>query len=102
MDLNKMQQLVLGVIRKTPGSENDDAALIAAVWRQKGWDDKRTLEENIRRMPRPESITRRRRELHEKGLIHYSKDAMEMREEAFRNERELHGALPWLYDEKDV
>lgn len=89
MNANKMQQLVLAAIRRNPGVENDDAALIAAVWRIKGWDDGVSLEDNIRRMPRPESITRRRRELHNMGLITYSDEANESRTEAFINERDL-------------
>lgn len=79
---------LLETIRQNPGIQNDDARLVAAVWRRKGWDDGVSLEDNIRRMPRSESITRRRRELHDKGLITYSPTANRRREEAFRNERD--------------
>lgn len=98
MNLGKMQKVVFDTIKKYPGIQNDDAALIAAVWREKDWRDDWTLEQNIRVMPRPESITRRRRELHQMGLITYSQKADETREEAFKNERELHsGFLGRIY-----
>lgn len=87
MNINRMQKLVLTAINQNPGVQNDDAALIAAVWRSKGWDDGVSLEDNIRRMPRPESITRRRRELHNMGLITYTDEAMTERTEAFNKER---------------
>lgn len=93
MKLSKLQNDVYKVIKSNPGVQNDDAALVAAVWREKGWIDNRPLEDNIRVMPRSESITRRRRELHQMGLISYSQEADKTREEAFKNERELHGGF---------
>jgi len=93
MNISKMQKTVLDTINKYPGIQNDDAALVAAVWREKGWLDNRPLEDNIRVMPRSESITRRRRELHEMGLISYSQEADTTRTEAFNNERELHSGF---------
>lgn len=102
MKLNKLQQLVYATIQENPGVQNDDARLIAAVWRKSGWDDGRSLEDNIARVPRPESITRRRRELYNKDLIQYTDDAHTMRHEAFINERDTHSsysAVSWLEDE---
>lgn len=90
MKMNKLQKLVYKVIQEHPGVQDDDARLIAAVWRECGWDDGVALEDNIAYMPRPESITRRRRELHEKGLITYSKDADMTRYEVFVSERDMH------------
>jgi hypothetical protein len=100
MKLTSLQQTVLRVISTHPGVQNDDASLVAAVWRHKGWRDDLPLEENIRVLPRSESITRRRRELHNMGLIDYSQEAYKEREEAFKNERELHGAVSWLNDKE--
>jgi hypothetical protein len=100
--INKLQRLVLDVIRENPGCQNDDARLIAAVWRKQGWTDGVCLEDNIAYVTRPESITRRRRELHEMGLITYSKDADESRRDAFVKEVEVHSdyipAMSWLND----
>lgn len=86
--LNRLQRLVFNVIRANPGVENNEAALTAAVWRVQGWSEFNSLEENLARVSNPETISRRRRELHQKGLITYSKEALTMREEAFRNERD--------------
>jgi hypothetical protein len=99
--VNKLQRLVLSVIRDNPGVENDDAALIAAVWRKQGWSDHNSLEVNIARVSRAESLTRRRRELHEMGLITYSNEADTARREAFINERDAHSdysTVSWLND----
>lgn len=99
MDINKKQALVFRVITLNPGCQNNDAELIAAVWRYENWDDSAALEENIARVTRPETICRRRRELHQMGLITYSKDAMKQREDAFTSERDhasAHEAVSWL------
>lgn len=88
VDLNKKQQLVYSVIQAKPWVANNDADLIAAVWRKENWDDGRSLEDNLRRVSRPETITRRRRELFNLGLITYTEEALEEREEAFINERD--------------
>lgn len=97
MKLNKMRRMVYEVIKANPGVQNDDAQLVAAVWRYCGWNDQVPLEENIDKVARAETITRRRRELHEMGLITYSKEADQMREEAFIKERNLK-AVPWMKD----
>lgn len=102
MNINKLQKLVLKVINLNPGVQNDDAKLIAAVWRYEGWNDNLSLEDNIKRVTRAESICRRRRELHAMGLITYSKDADKERYEAFKNEVEEHHAVSWLYDKDEV
>lgn len=99
MDITKKQKLVLRAIKEYPGCENDDAMLIAAVWKLEGWDDTRGLLENIRRVTRPETITRRRRELANMGLINYSDKRTKEIAEAAHNELEAHSnykAVPWL------
>lgn len=96
MNLNKKQRLVYEVIQSKPWVVNDDADLVAAVWRKEGWDDGVSLEDNIKRVSRSETITRRRRELHNMGLIKYSEGAMEEREEAFRNELYAHSTSRWF------
>ena len=88
MNINKKQALVYRVIQNNPGVQNNDASLIAAVWRTEGWDDSKSLEENIAHVTRSETITRRRRELYNMGLIKYSTDAKEDREEAYLSERD--------------
>lgn len=93
MNLTKKRQLVLNVINANPGCQNDAADLIAAVWRTEGWNDARSLEDNLRKVTRPETITRRCRELHEAGLITYSKEANDIRMEAFTNERDAHSTF---------
>jgi hypothetical protein len=100
MNLNAKQQLVLEAIRANPGAENDDALLIAKVWEREGMmrnsiTSSKGLYDALRRVTRPETISRRRRELHNMGLIHYSQEADTERTEAFINERDMHAAVPW-------
>jgi len=90
MNISKKQLLVYTVIQANPGCQNNDADLIAAVWRFEGWTDGRSLEENISRVTRSETITRRRRELFNMGLITYSDKAMNERMEAMKSERDNH------------
>lgn len=92
--MNKKQRLVYQVIQTSPWVANNDADLIAAVWRKEGWDDSRSLEDNIKQVTRPETITRARRKLHEDGFIQYSKEADGRRYEAFLNARDEYGTPP--------
>lgn len=93
MKLNKKQALVYRVIQDNLNIQNDEAALIAAVWRVEGWSDSQSLEHNIARVTRPETVSRRRRELFNMGLIHYSDKADQERTEAFNNERDRHSSF---------
>lgn len=85
-----IKQMVVDAYHEDPELVNNDALLQAYVWGRFGWSSQRTLAENLQSMPRAESITRRRREAHEEGLIQYSKQASEKRMEAFENERDSH------------
>lgn len=89
IDLNKKQKNVYEVIQRNPGAADDDALLIERYWVEiDGWDESKSLYWNLSKVTRPGTITRRRRELHEAGLITYSKDTNEVRERAMQNERE--------------
>lgn len=101
IDLNKMQRNVLAIIREFPNAANDEAALLDLYWHKYcGWDDTKSLYWNLSKSTRPESITRRRRELFNKGLITYSEEAELRREEAYQNETEHAAprAVSWLND----
>lgn len=90
MGITKKQALVLAVIKANPSIANNDADLIAAVWRKEGWNDNLSLEANIKRVTRSETITRARRKLHEDGYIKYSEQSDKDRTEAFNNARQIY------------
>lgn len=93
LDLNKKQQLVLGVIQRNPRAANDDAVLLERYWIEvDGWGDTKSLYWNLSKSTRPETITRRRRELYNMGLIHYSDGSNRRRTDAFKNELDCHSA----------
>lgn len=99
--LNRKQKLVYEVIMANPGVQNDDVALLEAVWTREGWQEGKSLYWNLSRVTRSETITRRRRDLHQMGLIEYSKEADNERMEAFENERDQHSqgeSWSWLND----
>lgn len=99
MNITKLQRIVLSAIKENPGIQNNDAELVAAVWRIEGWSDGRSLEDNIKRVSRGESITRRRRELNVMGLINYSEEAQSTRMDAFlkeQNKHSSHEAISWM------
>lgn len=102
MNKTKVRNIILKLYSDNPQIVNDEAALLAAVWRFCGWDDNKSLEENVKYLPRGESVARRRRDLHIEGLIKYSDEAMDERFEAFARERELNtpkSAISWLREE---
>lgn len=86
----KIDKAILAIYSRYPQAVNDDAVLLDAVWRLLGWDESQSLLYNLKRLPRPESITRARRKLHEHGKIVYSKQALERRTEAFKAARDEH------------
>lgn len=89
--LNRKQKNVLQIINKYPESANDEAMLLERYWIEiDGWDDTKSLYWNLQRVTRPETISRRRRELFNLGLINYSQKALDDRTEAFENERNAH------------
>lgn len=91
LDLNKKQQLVYEVIKRNPSAADDDAVLLERYWIEvDGWDNSASLGSNLIKATRPETITRRRRELHNLGLVSYSDDSSRRRSEAFKNELEYH------------
>lgn len=100
-DLSRIQKNVLAIIKDFPPAANDEAALLDQYWhRYDNWNDTQSLYYNLSKATRPETITRRRRELYNLGLIEYSEDATERRESAFINERERAApkAVSWLND----
>lgn len=68
---------------------SNDAILIARFW-EPLWDYTKSLEQNLSRLPRGESITRRRRELINEGKIKATQPADDERYQAFKNERDQH------------
>lgn len=101
MNLTKKQRLVLKAIKQNPAAANNDAMLYATCWELEGWDDNKSLYENLRTKTRGETLSRRRRELFNAGLITYTKQADKAREEAYVSERDRHSdyeAVSWLKD----
>lgn len=89
--LTKIQQNILRLYNQDPNVVNDDAVLFDRYWHVfDGADDSKSLYWNLAKCTRPETITRRRRELHNLGLIHYSPKANKRRTNAFKSERDLH------------
>ena len=88
MNISKKQQLVLDAINEYPEAANDDALLLSVVWEKEGWCNGAGLYYNLFNVTRPETITRRRRELFNMGLITYSDKALDERTEAFKKEKE--------------
>lgn len=58
---------------------DDDALLLNEVWKASGWDNSKTLLQNLRAMPSPETIRRTRQKLVAEGLIKPSATATDRR-----------------------
>ena len=101
MNLTRKQQLVLGAINDYPAAANDDALLLSIIWKREGFDEKfltSGLYKALKYVTRPETISRRRRELFNMGLIEYTTTALETRTDAFKSELERTSAVSWLHD----
>lgn len=82
-----IDRAILAIYSRYPHVVNDDALLLDAVWRLLGWDETKSLLDNLKKLPRPESITRASRRLHEQGHIIYSKEALKRRTDEFNKAR---------------
>ena len=94
-DLNKIQRQVLYIIETYPGAADNDATLYSNYWIVfDNWQEDKSLYWNLSRVTRPETLSRRRRELYNLGLIEYSTDSLNRRTEAYKKETEGHSQLP--------
>jgi len=91
-ELSGLRKLIFDVVQVNQGIQDDVSKVIEAVWYCQGWDDSKSLSWNIKQVSHAETITRRLRELHEWGLISYSKKGLARRETAYRNETNLHSS----------
>ena len=66
---------------------DDDALLLSEVWKMSGWDSSKTLLENLRKVPSPETIRRTRQKLVSEGLISSSMSAIERRYKNWKSTR---------------
>lgn len=100
MNINAKQKNVLHIITKYPDAANDEALLLSKYWWEiDGWNPLASLYDNLSKVTRPETITRRRRELYNMGLITYDQETTEEREEAFKAELDNasdYEAVPWM------
>lgn len=66
---------------------DDDMLLLAEVWGESGWDNSKSLIDNLRNMPSPETIRRTRQKMVEEGAIRPSLSATERRYKNFKSTR---------------
>ena len=66
---------------------DDDALLLNEVWKASGWDNNKTLLQNLRTMPSPETIRRTRQKLVAEGLIKPSASATDRRYSSWKRVR---------------
>ena len=70
---------------------DDDALLLNEVWKASGWDKNKTLLQNLRDMPSPETIRRTRQKLVAEGLITPSTSAVNRRYKSWKRTRKALG-----------
>lgn len=70
---------------------DDDTLLLNEVWKASGWDNSKTLLQNLRAMPSPETIRRTRQKLVAEGLITPSATATDRRYNSWRRARKALG-----------
>ena len=66
---------------------DDDVLLLNEVWKASGWDNSKTLLQNLRNMPSPETIRRTRQKMVSDGIIKPSMSAIERRYASWKRVR---------------
>jgi len=89
MDKSKIAKKIYNLYLEDERVASDDALLLARYW-GKDWDYQASLESNLKRLTRPETITRCRRKLINNGTIKATAQAELERYEAFKAERDEH------------
>lgn len=84
---NKMRILIRQAYSRDKKVANDDVLLLSEVWMASGWDNSKSLLQNLKNMPSPETVTRTRRKLVEEGLICPSMSATERRYNSWKKTR---------------
>lgn len=90
---NELHDKIYQEYKKDPNVVNDQALLFGRLF-EPLWDYSLTPTENLIKLTRDSNVCRRRQELHEAGLIEYSKKATKSREKAMRNERDKASPIP--------
>jgi hypothetical protein len=86
---NKGHSLIYDLYLEDKNVVNDEMLLLARIWYIEGFDNNDgTIYDRLKKVTHPETISRRRRDLHEAGLIKYADKAMEARTEAFKSYRD--------------
>ena len=92
INLSAKQKLVKRACDLNPRAVNDDMELAITVWRLEGADISDGLKAQLKHCTRSETLSRRRRELFQLGLLNYDEEALEQRSEAYREERDRHSS----------
>lgn len=82
-----MREIILNAYYKNPKVADDDALLLSAVWKKRGWSSDKSLLENLRAVPSPETVRRTRQKLISEGLMTPSLSATERRYKNYRRTR---------------
>jgi hypothetical protein len=91
--LDKTHRRILLICEDTPAAINDRTLLMAKFY-ENDWNSNDSLYSNFRRLTRPETITRRFRDLRGWGYVKQSKKADKYNYEAMKSERERHSPAP--------
>ena len=70
---------------------DDDTLLLHEVWKMSGWDGSKTLLQNLRMMPSPETVRRTRQKLVAEGLIKPSDTSTDRRYNSWKRARKALG-----------
>lgn len=82
-----IRTLIVKAYFKNKKVADDDTLLLSEVWKMSGWDRDKSLLENLRSVPNPETIRRTRQKLVAEGLIEPSLTATERRYKNFKKTR---------------
>ncbi len=91
-NLDPTHKKILLICHDCPDAINDRPLLLAKFY-QPDWDNTKTLYQNFTRLTRPETVTRRFRDLREWGYVKENKQTDKRNYEAMKSERERHSPM---------
>lgn len=80
----QMRTRIITLCRINENYANDDIKLIAAIWNREGWDQNRSLYDNLRSVSHPETIRRTRQRLQSEGVIQAREKTVDKRYDEFK------------------
>lgn len=87
MNSKNLRNKIINVCKENQKYVDNDKLLITEIWMREGWNESRSLYENMINASSPETIRRTRQKLVEEGVLKQIDSAKERRYKAYKSTR---------------